>query len=586
VYGSELMKKVIAIIPARGGSKRVPKKNIKYLNGKPLIAYSIEQSLGCKEISRTIVSTDSKEIAGISRRYGADVIMRSKELATDKSSSLDVLKHLVFVLEEENYDFDSVIMLQPTSPLRSSNLLSKAINKFMKSNSDMMISVKKADMPSNWFLRIEKDELKFISKNDFSKIRKQDQKDNAIYLINGSVYIFNKELIMNSENYVWGDRVTPLVMSSHESLDIDEEIDFKIAESLIEKEDLPEIKIGNKTIDNNSPCFMIAEAGVNHNGDLEIAKKLIDVAADAGVDAVKFQTFKAEKLVTKDADQAEYQKKNIGKQETQFEMLKRLELKEEYHQILKEYAEKKGLIFLSTPFDEDSIDFLDELGVVAFKAGSGEVNNIPYLVKMAKKNKPIILATGMSTMEDVKEAYESMKSQGNNNIVILHCTTNYPTPYEEVNLRAMETMRKELECLVGYSDHTEGIVVPLVAASMGAVVIEKHFTLDRNMEGPDHKASLEPKELKEMVKQIRLVEIIRGSEEKKSTDSEKRIEVVAKKSLVAKQDIAKGTVITSDMIIIKRPGTGIPPQDISKVLGKIAKKNIAKDKLILWNDLK
>ncbi|MBC8500903.1 MAG: N-acetylneuraminate synthase [Nanoarchaeota archaeon] len=349
---------------------------------------------------------------------------------------------------------------------------------------------------------------------------------------------------------------------------------------------MTEIKIGNKIIGEKHACFIIAEAGVNHSGDIKIARRLIDAAAEARVDAVKFQTFKAEKLATRDAKQAEYQTKNIGKEETQFDMLKRLELKEEFHKPLKNYSEKKGLIFMSTPFDEDAIDFLDELGVEIFKAGSGELNNIPYLVKMAKKNKPMIISTGMSTMDEVKKAVEAIRNAGNDNFVFLHCTTNYPTPFEEVNLRAMETMRKKLSCLVGYSDHTEGLLVPLVAAAMGAVVIEKHFTLDRTMEGPDHKASLEPNELKEMVRQIRLIEEIRGSEKKELAPSEFSMSKTIRKSLVAKNDIKKGNVIKGEDIIIKRPGIGIMPERIDEVIGKIALRNFNKDELISFEDLK
>ena len=349
---------------------------------------------------------------------------------------------------------------------------------------------------------------------------------------------------------------------------------------------ITEFKIGDREVGLNKPIFIIAEAGVNHNGSLKLAKKLTDVAADAKVDAVKFQTFKAEKLVTKDAKQADYQSKNTGKKESQFDMLKRLELKDEFHKILKNYAEKKGLVFMSTPFDEESIDFLDKLGVIIFKAGSGELTNIPYLKKMASKGKPMILSTGMGNMKEVKEAVDTIKKTGNQKFVILHCTTNYPTPYEDVNMRAMETMRTELNCLVGYSDHTEGILVPIVAASMGAVVIEKHFTLNRNMEGPDHKASLEPNELKEVVKQIRFVETIRGKEEKKPSKSEKKISDVVRKSIVAKVNIPKGTIIKKEHLIIKRPGGGINPNKIKIVIGKKTIKNIKKDTVLKMSDLK
>jgi N,N'-diacetyllegionaminate synthase len=345
------------------------------------------------------------------------------------------------------------------------------------------------------------------------------------------------------------------------------------------------IKIENKLIGENNPCFIIAEAGVNHNGSLETAKKLIDVAADAKVDAVKFQTFKAEKLVTKDANQAEYQTKNIGKEESQFDMLKRLELKDEFHKILKDYSEKKGLIFMSTPFDEDSIDFLDELGVKIFKAGSSELNNLPYLKKMASKGKPMIISTGMSTLDEIKESVSTIKKI-NSNLVVLHCTTNYPTHYSEVNLRAIKTMKKELNCLIGYSDHTEGIIVPIVAVAMGATVIEKHLTLDKNMKGPDHKASLEPNELKEMVNKIRLVEKILGSKNKEPTKSELKISKVIRKSIITRQDISKNEKITTEMLIIKRPGTGLKPKHLSKVIGRKAIRNIKKDELISFNDLK
>ena len=325
------------------------------------------------------------------------------------------------------------------------------------------------------------------------------------------------------------------------------------------------MKIGNKTI--GEEVFIIAEAGVNHNGELSIAKELIDKAAEAKVDAVKFQTFQAEKLVTTTAKQAEYQAKNIGYNESQFDMLKRLELKKEYHLILKNYAEDRGLIFLSTPFDEDAIDFLDELGVYAFKVGSSDTNNISYLIKMAKKGKPIILSTGMSDLEEIIESVDTILKY-NKDLVVLHCTTDYPCPYDKVDLNVLDTLKKELDVVVGYSDHTSGIEIPIAAVSLGAKVIEKHFTLDRNMEGPDHKASLEPNELKAMVKCIRNIEKSLGNKEKIITDVAKKYIDVAKKSIVAKVDILKDTIITKDMLIIKRPGTGIKPRELNNIIGK------------------
>lgn len=332
----------------------------------------------------------------------------------------------------------------------------------------------------------------------------------------------------------------------------------------------------------NKRCFIIAEAGVNHNGSLDIAKKLIDAAKNAGADAVKFQTFKAEKLVTKETKMAEYQKKNTGKTESQYDMLKRLELSEEFHKILFDYSKKKGIQFMSTPFDEDAIDFLDRLGVDAFKVGSSDANNIPYLIKMAKKGKTIYLSTGMSDMAEIKESVDTIL-KFNKDLIVLHCTTEYPCPYDQVNLRAISTMRKELGVPIGYSDHTKGIGVAVAAVAMGAIVIEKHFTLDRKMAGPDHRASLEPDELKEMVMQIRNIELAFGDGRKELVEAAKKYVAVAKKSVVAKQHISKGAKITADMLAIKRPGTGLPPKSIYSMIGKTARAEIEKDSLIKKN---
>ncbi len=351
------------------------------------------------------------------------------------------------------------------------------------------------------------------------------------------------------------------------------------------------MKIVDKEIGKEKPVFVIAEAGVNHNGKIELAKKLIEAAKDAGADAIKFQTFKTEDLVTEKTDMASYQKINLKKQESQKSMLKKLELDYNVFKELKNYCDKKEIIFLSTPHTEDAVDFLDSL-IPAFKVGSGDLTNIPLLKKIAKKGKPIILGTGMGTLDEVKEAADAIKSEGNNEIVLLHCTTNYPCKNEEVNLRAMKTIEKETNCLAGYSDHTLGIEVSLMAAKLGAVLVEKHFTLDKNMEGPDHKASLEPWELKELIKRLRnkdypeLNETILGSEEKRPTESEVKISEFIRKSVVAKADINKGEKITKDILIVKRPGTGIKPKDINKVIGKITSKDIKKDELILWSDVK
>jgi len=327
--------------------------------------------------------------------------------------------------------------------------------------------------------------------------------------------------------------------------------------------------------------FIIAEAGVNHNGSLDLAKQLIDKAQWAGADAVKFQSFRATSLMTESAPKADYQKKTTG-EESQFEMIKRLELDYDSHIILKEYADKKGIEFMSTPFDHESIDLLSRIGVRRFKVGSGDLTNLPYLRYMAGHSLPIILSTGMSDMKEIKAVVDALKDIGfpKRDITILHATTEYPAPVNEVNLMAMQSMSTELGIEIGYSDHTQGIEIPIAAAALGATVIEKHFTLDRNMEGPDHKASLEPQELKAMVEAIRKVELSLGDGVKVPTLSEAKNKTAARKSLVAAQSIVKGELFTEENLCVKRPGSGLSPMRWDEFIGRPAPKNYEKDELI------
>jgi len=344
-------------------------------------------------------------------------------------------------------------------------------------------------------------------------------------------------------------------------------------------------KIANRLIGEGVPCFIIAEAGVNHNGDIKLAKKLIDVAVKAGADAVKFQTFQAEELVTETAEKAEYQKETTGSKESQFAMIKKLELSDKNFKELFTYAQRKEIIFLSTPFDPESVDLLDKLGVPAIKVGSGEITNFPLLKHIASKQKPVILSTGMSTLDEVTEAVEVIRKAGSEEIALLHCVSCYPARIEDTNLRAIETLRRKFNLPVGLSDHTVGIHIPIAAVALGACIIEKHFTLDKNLPGPDHRASLEPAELKEMVQAIRSVESALGDGIKRPTADEKETKKAARRSLVARTNIPAGTVITEDMLDIKRPGTGLEPKLINLVIGKKAKKNIAFGEIITHSRL-
>ena len=328
--------------------------------------------------------------------------------------------------------------------------------------------------------------------------------------------------------------------------------------------------------------FVIAEAGVNHNGSLELAKKMIDVAVESGADAVKFQTFEAKSLVAKNAEKAEYQKQTTNSFESQYSMLKKLELDLEAHKELLSYCKERAIVFFSTPFDHASIDLLSDLGLEIFKIPSGDITNLPYLRHIGSLGKRVILSTGMSSMNEIEDALNVLVRSGTprRDITVLHANTMYPTPMEDVNLRAMLTIKERFSVAVGYSDHTLGIEVDIAAVAMGASCIEKHFTLDKNMEGPDHKASLEPDALKLMVSSIRNIETALGSSEKKVTSSERVNMSVARKSIVASTTILKGETLTENNITTKRPGDGISPMKWDEIVGTVAQKDYFLDDLI------
>ncbi len=332
-----------------------------------------------------------------------------------------------------------------------------------------------------------------------------------------------------------------------------------------------------------SHTFIIAEAGVNHNGRLDLAKKLVDQAVRAGADAVKFQAFKAERLASAFAPKAAYQKKTTGIKESQLEMLQKVELSPERHAILKEYCRRKGILFLSSPFDEKSADELEKIGIPLFKIPSGEITNLPFLSHIAQKGKPIILSTGMSDLWEVSTAVKIIRSKNNDRIALLHCVSNYPAVPSAINLKVMETMRKKYGLPVGFSDHTEGLEIALAAVALGAAVIEKHFTLDRRMEGPDHSASIEPNDLEALVKGVRKVECALGSGIKKPVRQEADTARAVRKSIVAACNIKKGSVLTKEMLVMRRPGTGLSADQMKNIIGKNIKQALKEGELLTQN---
>lgn len=347
-----------------------------------------------------------------------------------------------------------------------------------------------------------------------------------------------------------------------------------------------EIKINNAIIGEKHPVFFIAEAGVNHNGDIKLAKKMIDVAIEAKADAIKFQTYRTEGVMIRKTPKAAYQLDDTHPDENFFDMAKKIELPFEVYKDLKDYCEKKNIIFLSTPFCFDSADYLEKIGVAAFKVSSGDFVNYPFLEHIIKKGKPILISSGTAEMDEVKETIKFVRSKKCEQIVLFHCTSSYPTPYEDVNLNVIETYRKEFPGIpIGFSDHSVGTLAGALAVAKGVKAIEKHFTMDKNLVGPDHKASLDPPELKAYIENIRIAEKMMGSPVKKLTDVEKNVREIARKSVVSKVNMKKGTILSKDSITVKRPGTGIPAKSFDQVIGKRLKNSIDADSIITWKDI-
>ncbi|MCD6461872.1 MAG: N-acetylneuraminate synthase [Thermoplasmata archaeon] len=579
--------RILCLIPARGGSKGVPGKNLRKVAGLPLIAHTITTAhLAARELGkrghevRIVVSSDSSDILDTGRRYGAEALARPEEIAGDESPMIDAVLHAVSHFGEEGWEPSLLVLLQPTSPLRTAESVVKAVDMALGSGR-AVVSVCPAEHHPYWMKAIRREGEKegLVSFCDVDETRYSRRQDlPPVYRLTGSIFCLPVDVLLR-ERRLSPPGALPLVISREESLDIDSEEDLLTAGVMLGRRSRSRVQVGGRTIGPGEPVFVIAEAGVNHNGSLEMAKKLVDAAAAAGADAVKFQTFSADSLVTRNAPTAEYQKRETG-EEDQYSMLKRLELSWEDHVELRDHARRRGIEFLSTPFDPRSADLLEELGVSAYKISSGDLTNTPFLEYVAAKGRPMILSTGMGTADEVGLAVAACRRAGNRDIILLQCTSSYPAPEEEINLAVMTGDLGEFGVPVGYSDHTPGLDAPFLAVAAGARVIEKHFTLDRGLPGPDHKASIEPDELAEMVARIRQAERMMGFPEKRPVSCEEDVMRAARKSIVAARDIPAGAVIKEDDLTFKRPGTGIPPYDIWKVVGRRAAVPIPRDSLI------
>jgi len=614
--------KTALIITIRMKSSRLPRKALLKIKGKTIFEHLIDRMKLAKRPDMVIVATsthpDDAILAEIAEKSGVKYFRGSPE---DKLAR--------YVAASKKFGFDYMVDVTGDNPFSDTEYIDKIIEEYEKDNKSDFILVD--GLP----LGTAPIGLKMSTVEKICKIKTgSDTEAYGYYFLNTNLFnvkhlkaekcvnrpdirltidyqedfelakkIF-EELGENKNTFALS-RIIEIFNKKPELLEINQEAQKKYEENFVripkaqikhefkkyyKKSDLEgeielrKIQIGNKILDSSS-CLIIAEAGVNHNGDIKKAKRMIDIAKEAGADAIKFQTFKAEKMITKNAPKAKYQIRNTEKDSSQYEMLKKLELSKEEFKELYDYAKRKEILFLSTPFDFESVDFLESLGVSAFKISSADLTNLPLLEHVAKKRKPMIISTGMATFDEISEAIDAIKSTGNEEIVLLHCTTDYPAKFESLNLKVIPALEKTFKLHVGFSDHSPGIYAPLMAIAMGAILIEKHFTLDKNLDGPDHKASLNPDELKKLVKAVRLGEKALGDGIKKPLPEEEENKKIARKSIVANMDIPKGGLITRESIDFKRPGTGLAPKEYKKILNKKAKRNIKKDEMILQDDV-
>ncbi|MBE3142426.1 MAG: N-acetylneuraminate synthase [Planctomycetes bacterium] len=567
---------ILFLIPARGSSKGFPGKNLALLSGIPLVGHTVRTALAAARTlsgSRVVCSTDDASIAQVAQEWGAEVpFIRPASLATDEAKSLDVVLHALEVIGDE---FEAVILLQPTSPLTEPRDVLGAVELFRHTGGPV-VSVCQAEHPPAWYFRLDNKRVMMPILPGSGAYQKPMIEPS--YRPNGAIYIAS--LAQIRKGGFWMPETRGFIMPAERSVDVDIAADLEIAKTFLSSRLVPYIEIAGRKVGPNQPCFIIAEAGVNHNGSVELAMRLVDAAASIGADAVKFQTFLADRLVTRNAPKAAYQKEPTGNDESQYDMLRRLELDEGAYRTLKEYSEDRGLVFLSTPFEEASADCLEALDIAAYKLPSGELTNLPFLTHVARKGRPILMSTGMATMDEVSRAVEAVKGAGCKELALLQCVSAYPADPTDANLTAMANLACAFGVPVGYSDHTLGIEVALAAVALGACILEKHFTLDRSLPGPDHRASVEPEELTALVAGVRKVEVARGDGVKRPVNSELETARVARKSLVATRFIPAGTLLNQTFVTARRPGTGMAPDRVEELLDRKALFDISEGTLL------
>lgn len=560
------------VIPARGGSKGVKGKNLRELAGIPLVGWAVRAA--CRAASmlegmkvRVVCSTDDPRIAQAAREWGAETpFERPSSLAGDEAASEAVVLHALDWFRDNGETFDLVARLQPTSPLTSPSDIVAAVRAFLSGDGSPVTTVVEARPPS-WTFALDGHRLREVLPEPPGTVRRQDLPD--YFALTGAVSITSPARLRRTGQIIEPTSLV-VVTPPERGIDIDTEADLRAANAFLAGREIAPMRVGRRNIGPGNPCYVIAEAGVNHNGDLARARALVEAAAATGADAVKFQTWITSKLLAPDAPLAAYQERNVAGSKTQFDMLVSLELPYEAHQELKDLAEGLGLDFLSTPDEEDSADFLESLGMVAFKVGSAEISNREFLAHIARKRRPMIVSTGMATLLEVEQGVRVIEAAGNRQITLLHCVSNYPCGPEECNLKAMDTLQAAFGYPVGFSDHSLGHVVSVAAVARGAVTIEKHLTLDTELPGPDHAASLDPAAFAAMVKAVRIAEQALGSGRKQPTKSELEHRPVMRKRWVAARDLPVGARIErSDLALRRGRPEGFDPGEGSALLGRV-----------------
>jgi N-acetylneuraminate synthase/N,N'-diacetyllegionaminate synthase len=535
----------VAGIPLVGHAIRTARLTAAHLGGGPHLV---------------VCSTDDPSIAATATAWGARVIDRPAELATDAATSVDVVLHALDTLNAEAPRPSTVVLLQPTSPLTEPTDVAAALELFEGAGGRGVVSVTRSH-PVAWH-----------QARDHDGILRAGPQGEAEYLLTGAFYICHADRLRGSRSLAEPGNTLGYEVPVERSVDIDEPSDLLLAEQLANVRAIAPVPLGDRLI-GDGPAFVIAEAGVNHNGDEQLAHRLIEAAAAARVDAVKFQTFDPETLAAPSTPIADYQRA-AGETGDQREMLTRLALPPEAWPRLQAHARECGLVFLSTPFDEESARLLDRLDVPAFKVGSGELTNIPFLERLAAFGRPMLVSTGMADMVEVAAAVDAIRAAGNGHLALFHCVSAYPARHEDANLRAMATIRSAFGVPTGWSDHTPGIELPIAAVALGAAMVEKHLTLDRSMPGPDHAASVEPEELAALVAAVRATEAALGSGRKAPVEAERPIAAAARRSLHWRHSLPSGQVITADDLVALRPGTGVAPARLAGLIGRRTRRQV------------